>query len=89
MLLARYDAAHQTFTPLATGESGGFVPQRWYSLRLVVQGQRLQAFVDGQLALEARDASYARGQAGVAGYAEGGLEFDQLTVQALAAGARH
>jgi hypothetical protein len=86
MLLARYDAAQQTFTPLARAETGGFAPRRWYTLRLQVQGNHLRAYVDGKLALEAQDATFAQGRAGVAGYAEGGLEFDQLTVQAPAAG---
>jgi hypothetical protein len=56
---------------------------------LQVQGDQLTAFVDGQPALRARDATFAQGQAGVAGYPEGGLEFDQFVVQALATSAQH
>jgi len=50
-----------------------------------VRGDQLQAYVNDQLVLSARDATLATGRAGVYGYAEGGLEFDHLTVQALAA----
>ena len=80
MALQRYDAADQTFTSLATSQSGGFELRRGYSLRLQVQGERLQAYLDGKLVLEAQDSSFTAGRAGVAGYAEGGLEFDQLTI---------
>ena len=86
MVLARYDVARSTFTPLATADQGGFALQRWYTLRLQVQGDQLTAFVDGAPALSARDATLKAGRAGVAAYAEGGLEFANFTVQALAPG---
>jgi hypothetical protein len=54
-------------------------------LRLEVRGDQLLAFVNNQLALTARDATLAQGRVGVYGYAEGGLEFDHLTVRAFAA----
>ncbi|MFL5806812.1 MAG: family 16 glycoside hydrolase [Roseiflexaceae bacterium] len=85
MVLERYDAAQGTFTTLATADSGGFEIRRWYDLRLQVQGDHLTAFVDGQPVLEARDTTLKQGRAGVSGYAMGGLEFDNFTVQALAA----
>ena len=50
-----------------------------------MQGDQLTAFVDGQPALTARDATLKQGRAGVSGFAMGGLEFDNFTVQALAA----
>jgi hypothetical protein len=85
LVLARYEAANHAFIPLATADRGGFVERRWYQVALAVQGGQLTASVDGQVVLTAHDTTYARGQAGVTGYPEGGLEFDNLTVQALAA----
>ena len=85
LVLARYSASNHEFTPLASADTGGFAERRWYTLRLVVQGGQLTAFVDGQPVLTARDTTYARGQAGVTGYPEGGLEFDNFAVQALPA----
>jgi hypothetical protein len=85
LLLARYEEPNHTFVPLATAATGGYVERRWYEVALKVQGAELTAYVDGQVVLTAHDTTYARGQAGVSGYPEGGLEFDHLTVQALAA----
>jgi pectate lyase len=85
MALLRYDAKRGTFSILASAEAGGFAPRKWTTLRLTVQGQVLTASVDGREVLSARDATLASGRAGVAGYAESGLEFDNLTVLALAA----
>ena len=85
MALLRYDAKREAFSELASAEAGGFAPRRWTTLRLTVQGQVLTASVDGREVLSARDATLASGRAGVAGYAESGLEFDNLTVLALAA----
>jgi hypothetical protein len=84
MALLRYDAAREAFTELASAESGGFAPRVWTTLRLTVRGETLTASVDGQEVLSARDATLASGRAGVAAYAEGGLEFDNLAVLALA-----
>lgn len=86
MALLRYDAAREAFTTLATADSGGFAPRKWTTLRLQVQGSTLRAWVDGVEVLQSSDATLAAGRAGVAAYAEGGLEFDNLTVLALAAG---
>ena len=86
MALLRYDAARGSYSVLASAEGGGFVLERWYSLRLTVQGQELKASVDGREVLTAHDATLTQGRAGVAGYAAGSLEFDNLTVLALATG---
>ena len=86
MALLRYDAKRGAFSTLASAEAGGFAPRTWTTLRLTVQGQVLTAMVDGREVLSARDATLVSGRAGVAGYAESGLEFDNLTVLALAAG---
>ena len=39
MVLARYELTNHKFVPLATAETGGFENQRWYTLRLDVQGE--------------------------------------------------
>jgi hypothetical protein len=86
MALLRYDAKREAFTTLASADAGGFAARTWTTLRLVVQGEQLTALVDGREVLSVRDATLTAGQAGVAGYAAGGLEFDNLTVLALPAG---
>lgn len=82
--LARYDAATGLFETIASTE-GGFELDRWYSLSLRLQGDRLEAFVDGRSVLVAHDASLSHGRAGVYGFAQGGLAFDNLSVDALPA----
>jgi hypothetical protein len=86
MALLRYDATREAFSTLASADAGGFASRTWTTLRLTVQGETLTASVDGREVLTARDATLASGRAGVAGYAAGGLEFDNLTVLALPAG---
>jgi hypothetical protein len=86
MALLRYDAAKGNYQLLASAESGGFALEKWYTLRLTVRGDVLTAAVDNQEVLSARDATLSSGRAGVAAYAERGVEFDNLTVLALAAG---
>lgn len=83
LVLERYDAANGTFTPLASADQGGFELKRWYQLRLQVQGDTLTAFVDGSPVLSAKDTTFTQGQAGVAGFAMGELEFDNFSVEAL------
>jgi hypothetical protein len=80
MVLARYDAAKGTFTALASGETSGFALGKWYTLGLSVQGDKLVGTLNGQEALTARDTTLKAGRAGVAAYAEGGLEFDNFVV---------
>ena len=84
MVLARYELTNHKFVPLATAETGGYETQRWYTLRLDVQGDQLTAYVDGRPVLKAQDSAYTQGRAGVYGYPEGGLDFDNFVVQGLA-----
>lgn len=84
--ILRYDAASMRFTAVASADGPGFENGRWYTLSLRVRGDRLEASVDGQPILTASDATFASGQAGVYGFANGGLTFDNFTVQALSAG---
>jgi|HigsolmetaAR201D_1030396.scaffolds.fasta_scaffold03893_2 hypothetical protein len=83
LLIERYDAANGSFTLLASADQGGFELKRWYQLRLQVQGDTLTAFVDGTPVLSAKDTTLTQGQAGVAGFAMGNLEFDNFSVEAL------
>ena len=82
-VLARYDAETQQFTTIASASGPGFAPGRWYQLMLRVHGDQLVALVDGQEALQATDAVLAQGRAGLYGYAQGGLMFDQFVVEAV------
>ena len=84
VVLARYDAAKGTFAALASGQASGFKLGQWYTLALKVEGDRLVGTVDGKEVLTARDATLKAGRAGVAAYAEAGLEFDNFVVEALA-----
>ena len=45
-----------------------------------MEGTTLVGMVDGQEAVRADDATLASGRAGVYGYAQGGLVFDNLSV---------
>jgi pectate lyase len=78
--LARYDAASTSFVTLAEAEHAGFATEQWVRLELRVAGGQLVGLVDGQQVLSATDATLASGRAGVYGYAQGGLVFDNLAV---------
>ncbi|MFL5801746.1 MAG: hypothetical protein ACJ8CR_08385 [Roseiflexaceae bacterium] len=82
--LMRYDTAKGVFQRLAHAELSNVAPRQWTTLRLLVRGDQLSAFVDGQQVLQASDATLDQGRAGVYGYAMGGLEFDNFSVQTLA-----
>jgi hypothetical protein len=82
--LLRYDGSSGAFKNLAKADVKGIAPRQWMTLRLQVHGDRISAFVSGQQVLQASDATLGQGQAGVYGYAMGGLEFDNLSVQTLA-----
>jgi hypothetical protein len=79
-LLARYDAASTSFVTLASAEHAGFATGQWVRLELALSGQRLVGRVDGREVLSAQDATLTSGRAGVYGYAQGGLVFDNLSV---------
>lgn len=82
-IISRFNQADYTYTDLATAEGPGFEQRRWYQLSVRVEGDKIQALIDGQPVVEARDASLARGGAGVYGYAQGNLLFGKVIVQAL------
>jgi hypothetical protein len=82
-LISRFDASAVTFTKIAQAKGKGFETDRWYQLSVKVQGDHIQAFVDGQPVLEAHDSTLAQGGAGVYGFAQGNLTFDNFSVQAL------
>ena len=89
MALLRYDAAKGGYQLLASAERGGFTLEKWITLRLTVRGEQLTAAVDGQEVLSARDGTLSSGRAGVAAYAERGVEFDNFSVLAVAAGGQN
>jgi hypothetical protein len=78
--ISRFDAGAYTFTELASADGPGFANERWYALSVRVEGDRIQAFVDGQPVVEARDGALTQGGAGVYGYAQGQLIFDNFDV---------
>ncbi|HMO60140.1 MAG TPA: hypothetical protein PKC19_22530 [Roseiflexaceae bacterium] len=78
--IERFDAASYTFHELASADGAGFATERWYELSVVVLGDRMQAFVDGQPVLDVRDGTLGQGSAGVYGIAEGRLLFDSFSV---------
>src|SRR5258706_5592459 len=82
--LMHYDASSGAFAALARADAGSVAPRRWTTLRLLVRGDQISAFVDGRQVLQATDATLDQGRAGVYGYAMGGLEFDNFSVQTLA-----
>lgn len=79
--IQRYDAATETFTNLAKADGGGAEKNQWYALELAFQGNSITALINGQEVLQTTDATYSAGRAGVYGYAEGELSFDNFSVQ--------
>ncbi len=82
--LLRYDSSSGVFKELARTDVSDTAPRQWTTLRLLVQGDTFSAFIGGKQVLQASDATLGQGLAGVYGYAMGGLEFDNLSVQTLA-----
>lgn len=82
-MLSRYDAQAVQFTNIATADGAGFQNSRWYQLSVNVQGTTIQGFVDGQPVIRAQDATFPQGRAGVYGYAQGNLLFDNFSVQGM------
>ena len=73
-------------TVLAETDSGWSREQE-YNLRLVVKGNRLSAFVDGELILEAQDSDHALTGGGIALVAQTGfIYFDGLAVKPVRIG---
>lgn len=67
-------------TPLVEVEGAGYERRRWYTMSLQVQGNTIQAVLDGEVVAEATDAMLAQGQAGLFTLALGGVSFDDVTV---------
>lgn len=83
-VLSRYSAKDGIFEDLVTSDGVGFEASQWYTLRIRVQENTIQAFVDDQLVVETQDTTLTNGQAGVYGYAQGGLQFDNFVIQMTA-----
>lgn len=58
---------------------GGFWPDRWYQVSLAVCDGLLQAMVDGQVVLQARDTSFGQGRIGLFAQNIPGASFDDVT----------
>ena len=55
--------------------------QRWYAVRVETAGPRIRAWVNGRLALDATDDTYASGFIGLSGY--GAYEFRNLRISSM------
>ncbi|MGC9040333.1 MAG: 3-keto-disaccharide hydrolase [Roseiflexus sp.] len=69
-----------TVTLLASLDAPGYEPRRWNTIMFSVNGDRLQAFFNGQMTIETRDAQLASGAAGLYTRAIGGMLFDNVTI---------
>ncbi len=76
---------------LALNMVPGITPRKhhWYDLRVACQGPRLRGWIDGRLAVDVRDDTYAAGRLGLMGIVSPGTEtshFADVEVQPVAAG---
>lgn len=55
---------------------------QWHTLRVVAIGDRIQAYLNGELLIDHRDAAYASGRVGLWTKADAVTDFDDLTVLA-------
>jgi hypothetical protein len=67
-------------TPLATRDIPGHALHTWYELTLQVEGDRLQASLDGRPLIEAQDQTLTSGQPGIYTRAMGRIRFADLRV---------
>ena len=61
---------------------------QWHAVRLVAVGDRMQAWLDGALHLDLRDARFAAGRVGLWTKADSITAFDDLTIRGAPAGRR-
>lgn len=74
LIKAANDAAEGGEKVLARAPLAGSAADRWHTLKLQFSGTRIRGYVDGKPALEATDALYGKGMAGLlAGPAQSGL----------------
>lgn len=83
VVIQRFDRQTEAITNLASAQIAPIAPGTWTTLSLRVQGNTLQASVDGTTVLETTDTTFANGQAGLYGAVLGGLEFDNFRVHTL------
>jgi hypothetical protein len=60
---------------------------QWHTVRLVAVGDRMQAWLDGTLYLDHRDARFKAGKVGLWTKADSITAFDDLVIRGIAAGA--
>lgn len=81
VILSRFDAAKSEVIELAKTTGPAISERTWYKLTLSATGTSLEGSINGQPVISATDATLSAGQAGVYGYAQGNLVFDNLIVQ--------
>ena len=69
----RYQLATATVKPPALGQ--------WHTLRVVAVGDRIQAYLNGQLLLDHRDSRFRSGQVGLWTKADSVTAFDELEIK--------
>jgi len=74
----RYELASARVQPPALGQ--------WHTIRVVAVGEHIQAYLNGVLLLEHRDARYRSGQVGLWTKADSITAFDDLVVRGVHAG---
>src|SRR4029453_113656 len=57
--------------------------KQWHTMRLVAVGDRMQAWLDGQLHLDHRDARFKSGRVGLWTKADSVTAFDDLTLRGV------
>jgi hypothetical protein len=72
----RYQLATATVKPPALGH--------WHTLRVVVVGDRIQAYLNGELLLDHRDSRFRSGQIGLWTKADSVTAFDDLEIKGMA-----
>ncbi|MBI5384725.1 MAG: PQQ-binding-like beta-propeller repeat protein [Verrucomicrobia bacterium] len=70
-----------SYTLLAANESG-YVPGKWYQVRVVLDGPRLTVYVDGQKDLEAEHARFAAGTLAPYAWGNAGVRFRNVMFKA-------
>jgi hypothetical protein len=75
---SRHELASARVTPPVLGQ--------WHTLRVIAVGEHMQAFLNGRLLLDHRDARYRSGQVGLWTKADSITAFDDLVIRGVTAG---
>jgi hypothetical protein len=58
-------------------------PKQWHSLRVIMKGNHLQAFLDNELFIDEHDTSFESGYVGVWTKADSETDFDDLVIKGI------